>query len=154
MALVNERILDAFRSSVNETMREIERDMKTRARKKGDNHDRETGNMVWAEFTHFTARPVGGVPDPHLHTHIYAFNLTRDPVENRWKAGQFGDLKRDATYFEQAFDARLAYKLNALGITTEKNPDYSFEIAGVPESLIDKFSQRRNQINAKAEEKG
>lgn len=150
----DERILNAFRSSVNETMQEIERDMKTRARKKGNNHDRETGNMVWAEFTHFTARPVGGVPDPHLHTHVYAFNLTHDPIENRWKAGQFGDLKRDATYFENAFDARLSHKLNALGIATEKNPDYSFEIAGTPQSLIDRFSQRRNQINAKAEKKG
>ena len=110
--------------------------------------------MVWAEFMHFTSRPVNGIPDPHLHTHVYAFNATRDAIEDKWKAGQFGDLKRDATYFEAAFDARLAHKLNALGITTEKNPDYSFEIAGVPQSLIDEFSQRRNQIEAKAAEKG
>ena len=150
----DERILNAFRESVSETMQDIEGEMKARVRRNGSDHDRETGNMAFAEFTHFTARPVDGVPDPHLHSHVYAFNLTHDAVENRWKAGQFGDLKRDATYFEAAFDARLAHKLNALGYATEKNPDYSFEIAGVPESLIDKFSQRRNQIEAKAAEKG
>jgi conjugative relaxase-like TrwC/TraI family protein len=150
----DERVLAAYRESVGETMREIEGEMKTRVRKLGSDYDRETGNMVWAEFTHFTARPVDGVPDPHLHTHVYAFNLTHDAVENRWKAGQFGDLKRDATYFEAAFDARLAHKLNALGYATEKNPDYSFEVAGVPQSLIDKFSQRRNVIEAKAAERG
>jgi len=150
----DERILTAFRDSVGETMREIEGEMKTRVRKRGADFDRETGNMVYAEFTHFTARPVDGVPDPHLHSHVYAFNLTHDAVEDRWKAGQFGDLKRDATYFEAAFDARLAHRLNALGYTTEKKPDYSFEIAGVPRSLVDKFSQRRNQIEAKAAEKG
>ena len=65
----DERILDAFRASAKETMEEIEREMKTRVRVKGADHDRETGNMVWAEFVHFTARPVDGIPDPHLHAH-------------------------------------------------------------------------------------
>jgi hypothetical protein len=110
--------------------------------------------MVYAEFDHFTARPVDGIPCPHIHTHVYCFNLTRDEIEGQWKAGQFGDLKRDATWFENAFDARLAFKLNSLGFATSKNPDYSFEVAGVPESVIDKFSQRRNVIEAKAAEKG
>jgi conjugative relaxase-like TrwC/TraI family protein len=150
----DERILDEFRASVNDTMQEIEREMKTRVRVKGSDHDRETGNMVWSEFVHFTARPVDGVPDPHLHAHCYAFNTTYDTVEKRWKAGQFGDLKRDASYFEAAFDARLAHRLNAIGYATEKNPQYSFEIAGIPRSLIDKSSRRRNEIERKAAEKG
>jgi conjugative relaxase-like TrwC/TraI family protein len=77
----NERILFAYREAVNETMQEIEREMKTRVRKGGKDEDRETGNMTWAEFTHFTSRPVAGVPDPHLHTHVYAFNVTHDAVE-------------------------------------------------------------------------
>lgn len=149
----DERILTAFRDSVGETMREIESEMKTRVRRFGADSDRETGNMTWAEFTHFTARPVGGVPDPHLHTHVYAFNFSKDEIENRWKAGQFGDLKRDATYFEAAFDARFAHRLNTLGYATEKR-GLSFEIAGIPQSLIDKNSQRRNLIEAKAAEKG
>ncbi len=149
----DERILEAFRESARETMSEIEGEMKTRVRRKGSDNDRETGNMAWAEFTHFTARPVDGIPDPHLHAHFYAFNLTYDNTEKRWKAGQFGDLKRDAGYFEAAFDARLAHKLNALGYATEKER-YSFEIAGVPESLVDKFSRRRNEIEREAAEKG
>src|ERR1700694_3334736 len=149
----DERILDVFRDSARETMREIESEMKTRVRTKGADHDRETGNMAWAEFVHFTARPVDGIPDPHLHAHFYAFNVTYDDTEKRWKAGQFGDLKRDAGYFEAAFDARLAHKLNALGYATEKNSKYSFEIAGTPQSLIDKFSRRRNEIERKAAEK-
>src|SRR5208283_4441570 len=112
-----------------------------------------TGNMVWADFLHFTARPVDGVPDPHLHMHCYAMNLTYDDVEERWKAGQFGDLKRDAPYWEAAFDARLAHRLNALGVATEKK-DYSFEIAGTSTALVDKFSRRRNAIEREAEKLG
>jgi conjugative relaxase-like TrwC/TraI family protein len=149
----DKRILEAFQDSARETMREMETEMKTRVRRMGKDGDRETGNMAWAEFTHFTARPVDGVPDPHLHAHFYAFNVTHDETEQRWKAGQFGDLKRDASYFEAAFDARFAHKLKQLGYATAKD-SYSFEIAGIPETLIDKFSRRRNEIEREAAEKG
>ena len=147
------RILDVFRQSTKETMADAEREMKTRVRKKGSDHDRATGNMVYAEFLHFTARPVDGVPDPHLHAHCYAFNMTFDDVEKRWKAGQFGDLKRDGQWWEASFDARLAHKLNTLGIATERR-GLSFEVAGTPQSLIDKLSRRRNEIVEKAAQKG
>src|SRR5712671_2462758 len=50
------RLLDAFQGSVDATMRDMEAEMKTRVRKGGRNEDRATGNMVWGEFTHFTAR--------------------------------------------------------------------------------------------------
>src|SRR5262249_38466058 len=53
-------ILTAFRSAVDETMREMESEMKTRVRRNGDDTDRNTGNMVWAEFIHTTSRPVDG----------------------------------------------------------------------------------------------
>ena len=107
----DERIFGAFKMSVTETMQELETDMKTRVRVRGENSDRNTGNLVWAEFHHFTARPVKGIPDPHLHAHCFAFNATWDNVEQRWKAGEFGDLKRDAPYYEAAFHARFAKRL-------------------------------------------
>src|SRR5271163_932934 len=82
-------IMDAFRGAVDETMREIESEIKTRVRKKGEDTDRTTGNMVWAEFIHTTSRPVDGLPDPQLHAHVFALNITFDQEEKRWKAGQF-----------------------------------------------------------------
>src|SRR5271166_5884965 len=96
-------ILGAFRGAVEETMREIEAEMKTRVRKEWQDTDRTTGNMVWAEFIHTTSRPVDGIPDPQLHAHVFTFNQTFDAVEHRWKAGQFADIKRDAPYFQAAF---------------------------------------------------
>src|ERR1022692_2712004 len=51
-------IMEAFRAAVDETMREIEAEMKTRIRKERQDMDRITGNMVWAEFIHTTSRPV------------------------------------------------------------------------------------------------
>jgi conjugative relaxase-like TrwC/TraI family protein len=149
----DERILSAFRDAVKDTMVEAEAEMKTRVRKNGKDENRLTGNMVWAEFVHFTSRPVDGVPDPHLHAHVFAHNITFDETEGRFKAGQFGELKRDAPYFEAAFDARLAHALNGLGYATERE-GLSFEVAGVPTSVIDKFSRRRNEIEDKAAKKG
>jgi hypothetical protein len=60
----DDRVLDAFRQSVAETMGEIETEAKTRVRKGGREEDRVTGNMLWAEHVHRTTRPVDGVPDP------------------------------------------------------------------------------------------
>jgi len=149
----DERILSAFRQSVQDTMAEVEREMKTRVRKGGKDEDRITGNLVGAEFIHFTARPVEGRSDPHLHAHCVVFNATFDPIEKRWKASQQGDLKRDANYWEAAFDARFAKRLNDLGYATVKDGT-SFTLAGLPKSITDKFSQRRNEIEMQAAEQG
>src|ERR1700689_71069 len=53
-------IMDAFRGAVDETMREIETEMKTRVRMGGLDEDRVTGNMVWGEFIQPTSRPGDG----------------------------------------------------------------------------------------------
>src|SRR5271168_1405540 len=55
-------ILEAFRVAVDETMRDMEAEMKTRVRKQLQDTNRTTGNMVWAEFIHTTSRPVDGMP--------------------------------------------------------------------------------------------
>ena len=134
-------------------MREVETEMHTRVRTNGRDEDRKTGNMVWAEFHHFTARPVNGVPDPHLHAHCFAFNATWDEPEQRWKAGQFGQLKRDGAYYEAVFHARFAKQLANLGYGIERT-DKGWEIAGVPQSVIEKFIQRTKEVEALALERG
>jgi conjugative relaxase-like TrwC/TraI family protein len=149
----DERILEAFQNSYRETLRDAESEMKTRVRSSGKNEDRVTGNMVWAEFNHFTARPVNGQPSPHLHAHCFVFNTTFDEIEKRWKASQQGDLKRDADYWEAAFHSRFSKRLNELGYTTVKKGT-SFTLADLPQSITDKFSERRNEIERKAAEKG
>jgi conjugative relaxase-like TrwC/TraI family protein len=149
----DERILGAFKLSVNQTMREIESEIKTRVRKNGADENRTTGNMIWAEFVHFTARPVSGVPDPHLHAHCYTFNTTWDDVEKKWKAGQFRDLKGDAPYFEAAFHARFARRLAEMGYRIERTAK-GWDLAGMPQRVLDEFSKRTEQVEQKAKELG
>jgi conjugative relaxase-like TrwC/TraI family protein len=146
-------ILDAVRAAVDESMREMEAEMKTRVRKARQDEDRTTGNMAWAEFVHTASCPVGGVCDPQLHVYIFVFNMTWDQEEERWKAGSFWHLKRDAPYFEAAFRVRLANKLQELGFgVVRKGKD--FEIAGIPPGVLRRFSRRTALIEKMARERG
>jgi conjugative relaxase-like TrwC/TraI family protein len=149
----DEQILKAFRASVDETMRDAELEVKTRVRKGGKNEDRTTGNALWGEFIHTTARPINGIPDPHLHAHCFVFNTTFDEKENRWKAAQIGDLKRDAPYYEAKFHARMSWHLGQLGLRIERTKK-GWEIEGIPASAIQKFSRRTALIEKLAEQKG
>ena len=149
----DQEILEAFRSSVDETMREMEVEMKTRVRTGGQDTNRTSGNLVWAEFIHTTSRPVDGIPDPQLHSHVFVFNSTWDHEEDRWKAGQFRELKRDAPYFQAAFRVRLANRLQDLGFGVDRKRD-DFELSGIPADLLKRFSRRTELIEKVAEEKG
>jgi conjugative relaxase-like TrwC/TraI family protein len=150
---LDKNVLKAFRQAVQETMTEIEQNTATRVRKRGDSSNRVTGNLAWAEFVHFTARPVGGIPDPHLHVHCFAFNATFDGEEGRWKAAKFRDIKRNAPYSEAAFHSRLAVALAGQGYAIQRTKQ-GWEIKGMPSSVLAKFSRRTAQIERLAHEKG
>lgn len=147
-------VLNIFQDSVQDTMKHIEQDVKTRVRKDGRYEDRKTGELVWAEFTHQTARPVKGhTPDPHLHSHCFVFNATWDNQEQEFKAAQFRDIKRDMPYYQARFHKLMADRLTEAGYTIKRTKS-SFEIVGVPNEVIDHFSKRTNEIGQIAEEKG
>jgi conjugative relaxase-like TrwC/TraI family protein len=143
-------ILNTFRDSVKETMTEIETGMMTRVRDNKRNENRETGNIAYGEFIHFTTRPIDGVPDPHLHAHCFVFNATFDEKENRFKAGQFGQIKTDASYYEAYFHSSFANSLQNLGYGIEKTAN-GFELKGISRETIEKFSNRTKEIEEIAE---
>ena len=167
-----QRLRAAFDVSLEEVMEEAEADMMTRVRKDGAFYDRQTGNFVSAAFHHSTARPVdfeefmvrfgpndellswlqeadGTIPpDMQEHTHVFVFNATRDDVEGRIKAGEFGGIKRDGEYFTARFYSKLARRLEELGYAIDRRGGKQWEIAGIPQSMIDKFTKRSEEIEA------
>jgi len=149
----DERVLDAFRDSVRETMAEMESAAQGRVRKNGSDTDRYTRSMIWSEHIHRTSRPVDGVPDCQLHCHATVFNATFDDVEGRWKAIQLGEIFRDKGYYQAAFHARLSWKLSELGYGIKKDGN-SFSLAGIERSTVEKFSRRTAIIEAEAERLG
>src|SRR5271166_814886 len=143
--------------SFRETMADVESRMEARVRGRGDDgtdrdYNRTTSNLVYASFVHTVTRPIDGIPDPHYHIHGFTFNATFDSEENRWKAGQFMNLKADAPFYEAAFNARLAGKLIESGYAIRRT-DRDFELASVCRELIEKFSKRTRAIEQLAREK-
>lgn len=148
----DQNILQSFRESVAETMTEMEKDMMVRVRKDHQNDNRLTGNLTYAEFIHFTARPVDGVPDPHLHAHCFTFNASFDQTEKQWKAGEFGLVNKNMPYYEGFFHATLADKLKNAGFTIEKTKS-GWEIKGIEKETLEKFSRRTELIEKIAQDK-
>jgi conjugative relaxase-like TrwC/TraI family protein len=151
----DQRIIDAFRDSCRYTMREVERDACVRNRKHGADDDRKSGNLVIAEFRHDTSRPVGAhVPDPHLHNHYVVFNASHDPVEKKFKAVQFGELKRDGPYYQEIQINRFAYSMRELGYNLVASRNGFYRVEGLPSSVTQNFSKRSAQIEQEIARRG
>lgn len=153
LTLHKEAIEQAFQDSVQVALEELEQVMATRVRKGNVYEDRTTSNMAWAEFVHYTARPVDGIPDPHLHAHYIGFNATKDQTEGVIKAGKFTTIKEQAPLFEAVFHRTLQDKLVELGFGIRTKGKY-WEIDKVSEAMIGRFSRRKELIDTVAKEQG
>ncbi len=150
----DDHIVTAFRESFYATMAEIEADSLTRVRLDGKHEDRKSGELLFVEFLHHTARPVDDfAPDPLLHIHGIVINAAWDPVEHRIKACQFREIQRNMPYYQAVFDKHLADRLQHLGYEIRRTRS-NFEIANVPQAGIDLFSKRAKQIEKVAKQKG
>lgn len=163
--LGDERLVGAVQRAAVSTLAEMETHARCRVRKAGSDEDRQTGELVAALFRHMTTRPTPStsasgkkatedpLPDPQLHIHAFVLNLTHDPVENRLKALQLGRIKQLAPYFESLFHAELARQVTELGYKLERK-GHRWEIAGVSQNLIRRFSRRTEEIEKAAKNLG
>ena len=71
----------------------------------------EIGPKIIEECGGAVARDINGLSDPHWHVNCFIHNATFDPVEKRWKAGQFRELIADKGYFQEYFHTLLAQRL-------------------------------------------
>lgn len=146
-------IINAFQDATQKTMIEIEQDMQTQ---KGQGKNKEyitTENIIYAKFTHLTARPVDGVPDCHLHQHCYVMNTTWNEEKQRFQATEMGTVKGNAPYYEAVFSNHLASNLQKAGYEIERN-EHNFEIKAIDRNTIDKFSNRTQEIEKEAQKRG
>src|ERR1700739_1735510 len=116
LAITGDQVVESVaRSAVDETMRAMESEMLCKVRKGGLYEDRRTGELLYSRFFHRDSRPVNGLSDPHWHVHCFLHNATFDPVEERWKAGQFRGVIADKGYFQEYFHTLLAQRLMESG---------------------------------------
>jgi conjugative relaxase-like TrwC/TraI family protein len=122
-------------------------------RQDGANTDRATSNLAIAVHHHDTSREL----DPQLHTHAVAANLTYDGAEGRWKALQASGIYERRAYLTEVYRNSLARQVRSLGYEIEnrrnaKGRDGGFEIRGVSDDLLTKYSQRSRQRDEAIEE--
>ena len=142
----DDRLIEAHRTAVAETLEEAEAYAASRVRQGGANEDRPTANLALAVYHHDASREL----DPQLHTHAVAANLTYDGTEGRWKALQASEIYERRAYLSEVYRNALAREVRGLGYEIEnrrdaKGRDSGFEIHGVPQELLARFSQRSSQ---------
>ncbi|HEV2323450.1 MAG TPA: MobF family relaxase [Terracidiphilus sp.] len=149
----DERLIAAHDKAVREALEDAENYAATRVRLNGANENRTTANWIVATYRHDTSREL----DPQLHTHVVAANLTYDGVEGRWKALQASGLYERRAYLTEVYRNALAREVRSLGYEIEprrdsRGRDLGFEIRGVSDELLERYSQRSAQRDAAIDE--
>ena len=145
------RLLDAHLQAVRQTMGWVEKNFAEgrvyTENPKGD--PVQTGNLAYAIFQHDTSRKL----DPQAHLHVVIANLTK--VGERWQALHNDQLWKNNSIIGSVYHAALRTLIEELGYRTELTGKHGqFEIEGVPAAVIREFSQRREEVLAKAAEIG
>ena len=147
----DQRLLDAHMQAVRQTMGWVEKNFAEgrvyTENPKGD--PVQTGNLAYAIFQHDTSRKL----DPQAHLHVVIANLTK--VGDRWQALHNDQLWKNNSIIGSVYHAALRTLVEELGYRTELTGKHGqFEIEGVPLAVMREFSQRREEVLAKAAEIG
>jgi conjugative relaxase-like TrwC/TraI family protein len=148
-------IEQAHRSAVDQAIGYLTETVPTVRRRYGAGVVEEPAReLLAAEYLHTTARGVmdGDVPDPQLHSHVVVTSAVRD--DGRIVAVASRPIFRSAREVGAFYRSALAHELSQRGYEidagTGKEGRY-FEIAGVPQGLLDAFSARSREVAAAAE---
>jgi len=157
LAMTGDQVVENIaRSAVDGTMGAMEAEMQCKVRKGGLYEDRRTGELLYSKFFHRDYRPIKGLSDPHWHVHCFLHNATFDPIEERWKAGQFRGLIADKGYFQEYFHTLLAQRLMESGYKLRRTDRgwHQWEIACITDAEVELFSKRHELIDTLSEERG
>ncbi|MBO4633223.1 MAG: relaxase domain-containing protein, partial [Lentisphaeria bacterium] len=148
MALFDDRLTAAHQAAVREAMVELEALAAVRVRAgenvRTNNHE-NTGKLIYAEFMHDTSRAL----DPQLHTHNVVCNVTN--ADGQYKALETLEMCKAIRYAGKVYHNALARKCRELGyeltpVLDRKQNVLWFDLKGVPEEVMKRFSKRRKQI--------
>ncbi|MGA2180992.1 MAG: MobF family relaxase [Verrucomicrobiota bacterium] len=147
VTLDDERLVTAHEEATRIAFRELETFAATRVRKQGNQKDRITGNLAAAAFTHTSSRAL----DPQLHTHFTVFNATFDDRERSWKALQAGGMYDAIRYGTAVYRNELAKRVRQIGYRIQPSK-HGFQIEGVSDEVLKRFSKRAQQRDAVVQE--
>ena len=147
----DDRLLAAHMAAVRQTMGWVEKAFAEGrtydTNRKGD--PVRTEHLTYAMFQHDTSRKL----DPQAHIHVVIANLTK--VAGEWRALHNEQLWKNNSIIGSVYHAALRTLVDELGYETSLTGKHGqFEIEGVPKNVLSAFSQRREDILAKANDLG
>lgn len=110
----------------------------------------EVTGAIAAAFDHYDSR----ANDPHLHTHVVISNKVKTVRDGQWCAVDGAPLHAWVVALSELHEASFSDHLTrTLGVGWERRPrgrdrNPAWEIAGVPQSLVETFSSRARDIDA------
>jgi conjugative relaxase-like TrwC/TraI family protein len=149
----------AHRRAVASAVARIEREVAVvRRRESGSLRQEPARSLVAAEFVHTSSRLTrdqerDGVPDPQLHSHVVVLAAQRD--DGRFAAVDSRELFRSQRVNGAWYRAELAQELRGLGLALARRTGREgryFELAGIPEQLVTRWSRRTEVIERAARE--
>ncbi|NRA73724.1 MAG: conjugative relaxase [Rickettsiales bacterium] len=98
-------------------------------------------NLAVSFFRHNTSRSG----DPHKHIHVVVQNMAMN-AKGEWRSVDFKEIFENKMLLGLMYRVELAYGLSKAGYTIHQKEKGMFEVAGVPQELIDLFSKRSRDI--------
>lgn len=146
-ALYDDRIVEAHKATVWSLHGAVEQHVAVRVRTGAAHETNEyvaTQNMVAGVWLHRNSRAL----DPLLHSHIAVINLTQAP-DGIWRALQAVEIYRHREELSEQYRVHMAGELFAMGYRIERREyhgqEVGFEIGGVSEELMQRFSRRSEE---------
>ena len=144
----DERLLKAHDEAVGKALDFVEREVVTARRGHGGAQSERTGSLIAAAYRHEDSRPVNGHVDPQLHSHAIVVNATQRG-DGEWSALDlnFGEHSVLMHIADAVYKSELALSAQRLGYAIRVTEN-GFELAHITDAHIDRFSQRKGQIDA------
>ncbi len=157
MAVVmnDQRLSEAHSECVKEALSEMERFVSCRIRKgvfRNSEKLEVTGNLIAGLYNHNASRAL----DPQIHTHCVVANVTWSESEQRYKALSEYEMLKAIRYCGKFYQSAMAKRVQELGYDivfkrTDRGIE-GFEIKGVDNDLLERYSRRRAEIEERIKE--
>ena len=114
----------------------------------------EVEGLIATAYDHYDSR----AGDPQLHTHVVISNKVRTVYDGRWRSLDGRPMHAATVALSEHYNGLLADHLTRmLGVGWEardrgRDRNRAWEIAGVPERLVEAFSSRSHAIEQETEE--
>ncbi|MCK4981570.1 MAG: relaxase domain-containing protein, partial [Victivallaceae bacterium] len=157
MAVVmnDQRLSEAHSECVKEALSEMEKFVSCRIRKGAFRNSEKlevTGNLIAGLYDHNASRAL----DPQIHTHCVVANVTWCESEQRYKALSEYEILKAIRYCGKFYQNAMAKHVQELGYDIELKRTNKgiegFEIKGIDNDLLERYSRRRAEIEEKIEE--